>query len=81
MTKNRLEIVECYVSDSDYNEINIGDSFFILWTFGDVEKHYRSPNVDIFHNTILPRFSEYIGMYKNEDIAYQKMIEFKKNKL
>jgi hypothetical protein len=72
-----MEIVEAFMSDSDDTsvDINIGDTFYILWSSGDLEDFVR--NNTTIHDLIVPNASNIMGWFKDEDKAIQKAIEYK----
>lgn len=74
-----MELIEAYMSESDDTnvEIEIGDTFYILWKSGDLENFVR--NHTTIHDVIVPKAVLLIGWWKDEDKAIQKAIEYKQN--
>jgi hypothetical protein len=75
-----MEIIEAYMTESDDTsvDINIGDTFYILWSSGDLENFVR--NNTTIHDIIVPNISNIMGWFKDEDKAIQKAIEYKNTK-
>lgn len=70
-----IEVIESYMADSDFNEVFLKEKIFVLWKDGSLEEFTRTQN--FFGNIIMPKLIDYIGMWKNEDKAYEEARKYK----
>ena len=78
MSENKWKIevsAYTYMAGLDGNEININDTFYILWTDNSVTTHTRDNHS---HEFVISNSSNIIGWYKDEDEVYAVALKHKK---